>query len=61
MFQRAASLGRYRKDVPADALAAAGIAAVKHENCGPCTQLGVAMAERAGIDPKVLRAVLRHG
>ena len=58
MFQRAAALGKYRKDVPADALAAAAITAVRHEDCGPCTQLGVSMAERAGVDPKVLRAVL---
>jgi hypothetical protein len=57
-FQRAAALGKYQKDVPKDALAAAGITAVRHEDCGPCTQLGVAMAERAGVDPKVLRAVL---
>jgi hypothetical protein len=58
MLQRAASLGTYRKGVPADALAAAGLTAVKHEDCGPCTQLGVSMAEQAGIDPNVLRAVL---
>jgi hypothetical protein len=58
MFQRATSLGKYRKDVPVDALFAAAITAVRNEDCGPCTQLGVAMAERAGIDPKVLRAVL---
>lgn len=58
MFQRAAALGKYRKDVPADAWAAAAITAVRHEDCGPCTQLGVSMAERAGVDPKVLRAVL---
>jgi hypothetical protein len=58
MFQRATSLGKYRKDVPLDALAAAGITAVRHEDCGPCTQLGVSMAERSGVDPKVLRAVL---
>ena len=57
-FQRATSLGKYRKDVPGDALAAAGITAVRHEDCGPCTQLGVSMAERAGIHPKVLTAVL---
>ena len=57
-FQRATSLGKYRKDVPAAALAAAGITAVRHEDCGPCTQLGVSMAERAGVDPTVLRAVL---
>ena len=37
---------------------AAGITAVRHEDCGPCTQLGVTMAERAGVNPAVLRAVL---
>jgi hypothetical protein len=57
-FQRATSLGEYRKDVPVDALAAAAITAVRLEDCGPCTQLGVSMAERAGVDPKVLTAVL---
>jgi hypothetical protein len=58
MFQRATGLGKYRKDVPMDAWAAAAITAVRSEDCGPCTQLGVAMAERAGVDPGVLRAVL---
>ena len=60
MFQRAATLGKYRKDVPAMAWTAAGITAVRHEDCGPCTQLGISMAEQAGIDPKVLRAVLNE-
>jgi hypothetical protein len=58
MFQRATGLGKYRKDVPVDALAAAAITAVRHEDCGPCTQLGVSMAERSGVDPMALRAVL---
>lgn len=58
MFSRAAAIGKYRKDVPAAAWAAAAITAVRHEDCGPCTQLGVSMAERAGVDAKVLRAVL---
>ena len=58
-FQRATALGRYRRGIPADALAAAGITAVRSEDCGPCTQLGVSMAEAAGVDPAVLRAVLR--
>jgi hypothetical protein len=57
-FQRAVGIGKYRKDVPAAALAAAAITAVRHEDCGPCTQLGVSMAERSGVDPDVLRAVL---
>jgi len=58
MFSRAAAIGKYRKDVPAAAWAAAAITAVRHEDCGPCTQLGVSMAERAGVDAKILRAVL---
>ena len=58
MFSRAAGIGKYRKDVPPAAWAAAAITAVRHEDCGPCTQLGVSMAERAGIDAKVLRAIL---
>jgi hypothetical protein len=60
MFSRAAAIGSYRKDVPADAWTAAALTAVRHEDCGPCTQLGVAMAEKQGIDPKVLRAVLNE-
>ena len=58
MFARATSLGRYRHQVPAAALAAAGITAVRAEDCGPCTQLATAMAERQGVPPDVLRAIL---
>jgi hypothetical protein len=58
LFSRAAALGKFRRDIPLDAWSAAGITAVRHEDCGPCTQLGVAMAERAGVKPAVLRAVL---
>ena len=57
-FSKAAAIGSYRKDVPLAAWTAAAITAVRHEDCGPCTQLGVSMAERAGVDAKVLRAVL---
>ena len=58
LFSRAAAIGKYRKDVPPAAWAAAAITAVRSEDCGPCTQLGVSMAERSGIDAKVLRAIL---
>jgi len=58
MFSRAAALGGFRRDIPIEPWYAAGITAVRHEDCGPCTQLGVAMAERAGVSPAVLRAVL---
>ena len=58
LFSRATALGRFRRDVPVDAWFAAGITAVRVEDCGPCTQLAVTMAERAGVDPEVLRALL---
>jgi len=57
-FLRATRLGTYRRDVPIEALAAAGITAVRSEDCGPCTQLGTAMAERQGVRPEILRAIL---
>jgi hypothetical protein len=47
-----------RRDAPAEALAAAGIVATLREDCGPCTQIGVDMAMKGGIQAKVLRAIL---
>lgn len=58
LFGRAAALGRFRRGVPLEPWFAAGITAVRQEDCGPCTQLGVNMAERAGVSPAVLRALL---
>lgn len=57
-FMNAARLGDFRRDVPLEALVAAGITAVRSEDCGPCTQLGTAMAERQGVRAEVLRAIL---
>ena len=58
-FMSAARLGDYSADVPLEALVAAGLTAVRSEDCGPCTQLGTAMAERRGVGPEVLRAILK--
>lgn len=58
LFSRVTAMGQFRRDIPIDAWCAAGITAVRHEDCGPCTQLAVTMAERAGVSPSVLRAVL---
>ena len=58
LFGRVTAMGQFRRDVPLEAWCAAGITAVRSEDCGPCTQLGVTMAERAGVRPEVLRAVL---
>jgi hypothetical protein len=58
-FSLATSLGSYRRDVPPAALCAAGITAVRSEDCGPCTQLGITMAEQQGVRPEILRAILK--
>lgn len=47
------------KDVPADALYAAGIAAAVSEDCGPCAQLVVNMALKEGVRPEAIAALLR--
>ena len=58
LFARVTALGQFRRDLPIEVWCTAGITAVRHEDCGPCTQLAVSMAERAGVSPDVLRAVL---
>lgn len=57
-FGKLQAISRYRRDAPPAAYAAAGIVAVMAEDCGPCTQLGIDMAERGGVDPAVLRAIV---
>ncbi len=57
-FGKAQGISRYRKDVPPAAYFAAAIVAVMSEDCGPCTQLVIDMAEREGVDPAVLGAVV---
>lgn len=47
-----------RKTAPAAALAAVGIAGTVLEDCGPCTQILTDMAEKGGVRPDVLRAIL---
>lgn len=58
LFSRAVALGQFRRDLPLEAWFTAGITAVRHEDCGPCTQLAVNMAEKSGVNAAVLRAVL---
>lgn len=57
-FSKIQALTKYRKDVPLAAYSAAGVVAVMAEDCGPCTQLGIDMAVREGVDPAILRAVV---
>ena len=51
-------LSQYRKGVPREPWYAAGIAGVLSEDCGPCTQLAIAMAERDGLAADTLRAIV---
>ena len=50
-------LSRHHEGAPLEALYGAGLTAVMAEDCGPCAQLAVTMAERAGVAPAVLRAI----
>lgn len=56
-FAKLAGLADYRKDVPVAVYFAARLAGTMAEDCGPCTQLTVDMAERAGVAPAILRAI----
>ncbi len=58
VFSKVQGIADYRKDVPLTAYCAAGIVSAMAENCGPCTQLGIEMAQREGVDPAILRAVV---
>jgi hypothetical protein len=57
-FGKVAALSNYHKDVPPAAYCAAGIVGTMTEDCGPCTQLVIDMAQRKGVDPNVLRAIV---
>ncbi|HKD67895.1 MAG TPA: hypothetical protein VKB84_13705 [Candidatus Binataceae bacterium] len=57
-FGRVMGITTYRKDVPRDASFAAGLATTLAEDCGPCSQLAVTMAEREGVAPATIKAVL---
>jgi hypothetical protein len=57
-FGKLQAFSRYRKGVPPAVYSAAGVVAVMVEDCGPCTQLGIDMAQQGGVDPAVLRAVV---
>jgi alkylhydroperoxidase family enzyme len=57
-FGKVSAIGAYRKDVPPAVYSAAGIVAVMAEDCGPCTQIVIDMAQRAGVEADILRAVV---
>ena len=54
----AARIIRKPKALPLDAWIAAGLVGAMEADCGPCTQLGVKMAQQMGVGDEVLRAVI---
>lgn len=59
-FAKVTGIANYRKGVPLAPHAAAGILAVMREDCGPCTQLAIDKAERAGVKPQILSALVAN-
>jgi hypothetical protein len=57
-FARIGGFVEHHEDVPLEALFAAKLAGTMGEDCGPCTQLMVDMAERRGVSSAALRAIL---
>jgi hypothetical protein len=57
-FSFVSRLAQHREGVPREPWFAAKIGAAKAEDCGACTQLVVTMAEKEGVSPTLLRAVL---
>lgn len=57
-YFKATSIGNYRHNVPTEAWFAASLVAIAYEDCGPCTQLGVTMARRAGVDAEVVERLI---
>ena len=57
-FSRVTRLSQHREGVPAAAEYAAKLAATLAEDCGPCTQLVVRMAEGENVPAAVLRGII---
>ena len=57
-FSGVSRMASYRKAAPKAALAAARLVSTLTEDCGPCTQIVVSMAEEEGVAPSVIKGVL---
>jgi hypothetical protein len=55
---RLSAVASYRADAPVAAWFAGKLVAGMSEDCGPCVQLGVRMAERSGVCASDLRAII---
>jgi hypothetical protein len=61
VFEAAMPLGQYQKAAPTELLTIVKIAAIRAEDCGPCTELGVKMAREAGVPEHIVRGALHGG
>src|SRR5262249_11363335 len=57
-FSKVMGFSRYRKDVPLAVYYAAKITGTMAEDCGPCTQLAIDMAVRAGVSAAEVQAIV---
>src|SRR4029077_12283500 len=57
-FARLGGLSTYRRDVPLDVYYAVKLTSTVLEDCGPCTQLMVAMGLQDGVEPRTIATVL---
>jgi hypothetical protein len=58
-FEAAMPMARVRKEAPLEALLIAKLAAIRAQDCGPCTVLSIKMAREAGFTEDLIREVLR--
>ena len=57
-FQGVRILSGFREGAPGAAIAAAGLVGTMTEDCGPCVQIGVKIAEESGVPASVLRGIV---
>ncbi len=60
-FEAAMPMARVRKAAPVEALHIAKIAAMRAQDCGPCTELALKIAREAGVAEPVVQGALRGG
>jgi hypothetical protein len=57
-LMRLSGISSYRRDVPPEVAYAVKLVGTLQEDCGPCTQLMVTMAQREAVPDAILRAVV---
>jgi hypothetical protein len=60
-FEAAMPMARVARAAPAEAVFIVKIAAMRAQDCGPCTELNLKMAREAGVAENVIRGALHGG